>query len=284
MNSLLLTLCADTSKASKVGAVQYSPEIELELLLEGIQNHGLLYKKGFLSNKIPHPCKWNGVQCDPSDRMRCIHWSGKSLDGSIFLRNIPSTVFMFQASNCNLYGPCSLKNISDELQTLELTNNRLSGSMFLTELPHELLRLILENNNFTGSVDLTQLSPNLEFMNISNNKLTGSVELNQLPSSICVINLSGNEFHGSLHIGPIPAPLRSLNCGQNSFSGKLIAREIEDGHYGRFVFDDNNFEEEAFFSNVYFRGDGASLRRCGVKRVVGEGGAKRENFKIYEDE
>ena len=279
----LLILCADVSRPSKVGAVNYSPEIQLEMLLEDIAIDPLLYKRSFFSSKAPHPCKWRGVQCDPAKRMRSIFWSGIAFNGSLFFRNIPSTVFMFYASNSKLLGSCNLRHLPDQLQVLELANNSLSGSVCLTELPAEISTLILENNEITGSIDLTQLPENFEFLNMKNNQLSGSVIFSALPPHIGRIDLSDNQLSGSIIFAEgADLSLRFLDLSNNHFTGKLKVPQIAaDNAFSKYTFDDNAFEDEAVVVNEIFRGQGISLRRCGIKRVLDANDNPSRNYKIH---
>lgn len=173
------------------------------------------------------PCRWYGVTCDETNRVKSISLSACQLSGSIpaELGNLSNLTYLVLTGN-QLSGsiPAELGNLTN-LKTLSLGGNQLSGG-----IPVEfgnltnLTSLTLSYNQLSGSIpaELENLV-NLKGLILSGNQLSGSI-----PAVLeNLMNLEGLLLSGNQLSGSIPAELGNLtnlialDLGTNELSGSI---------------------------------------------------------------
>jgi len=185
-------------RAGRVSMANFPPEYELAQLVRNVGNLHSTWKTSTPA------CKWDGVDCNEADEIKCINWSGISqsdeqLTGSLSFGYIPKTLHTFNVFVTNLSGEVPLNILPCELRCLVLRNNELSGSLDLTSLPPNLRNLDLSANRFTGEVCLTKLPLELKYLCLDRNQLSGKLYLNNLPN-LSYLRLYENNFSGNVDI------------------------------------------------------------------------------------
>ncbi|KAF2302004.1 hypothetical protein GH714_031261 [Hevea brasiliensis] len=177
-------------------------ELELLLSFKSSINDPLQY----LSNWNPSVtfCKWQGITCSNSSRIKAIYLPGKNISGKLSL-----SVFQLPY-----------------IETINLSSNQLSG-----QVPPEIFSctslryLNLSNNNFTGSIPRGSIAY-LETLDLSNNMLAGKIpqEIGSF-SSLKFLDFGGNVLNKLT--GSIPKSifglrkLISLDLSDNFLSGEI---------------------------------------------------------------
>ncbi|KAF7845226.1 leucine-rich repeat receptor-like protein kinase PXC2 [Senna tora] len=177
-----------------------------------------------------NPCKWDGVNCDPTThRVSSLVLDGFSLSGHIdrgllrlqFLRILSLSKNNFTGS----INPDLLLRLGS-LQVVDLSENNLSGSIpegFFRQCG-SLRSVSFANNNLSGKIpDSLSFCSSLVSVNFSSNHLYG-----KLPSGMWFLrglqslDLSNNLLEGEIHEGIENLyDLRELRLQKNRFIGRL---------------------------------------------------------------
>ncbi|EEF45856.1 leucine-rich repeat receptor-like serine/threonine-protein kinase SKM1 [Ricinus communis] len=225
-------------------------EDELELLLSFKSSVNDPFQYLFNWNSSATVCKWQGITCNNSSRIKSIDLPGKNISGKLSLSifqlpyveiinlssnqlsfQIPDAIFYSSSSilhlnlsNNNFTGPIPGGSISC-LETLDLSNNMLSGKIPLEIGSFSSLKFLdLGGNVLMGKIpiSLTNIT-SLQFLTLASNQLVGQIprELGQM-RSLKWIYLGYNNLSGEIpnEIGRLTS-LNHLDLVYNNLTGSI---------------------------------------------------------------
>ncbi|KAL1556956.1 receptor-like protein 3 [Salvia divinorum] len=175
----------------------------------------------------PSCCLWDGVACNPDNRITRLSLPGRGLSGSLtpFLANLTFLSHLNLSSN-RLSGPLPSLINNLHLHTLDLSSNRFNGSL-AGLASTATTSMNVSNNSFTGPLpsSICTTSPLLTILDFSFNQFSGVVpQQYQRCSHLQVFRAGFNSLSGHLphHLYTLTT-LKEISLPNNAFSGPINA-------------------------------------------------------------